>query len=34
MLGGTINTPMVRTSITGDIEESIELFGKDIPMAE
>ena len=29
---GTINTPMVRTSITGDIEESIKLFGKDIPI--
>ena len=28
---GTINTPMVRTSMTGDIEESMELFGKDIP---
>ena len=29
---GTINTPMVRTSITGDIEENMELFGKDIPI--
>lgn len=29
---GTINTPMVRTSITGDIEESMKLFGKDIPI--
>ena len=29
---GTFNTPMVRTSITGDIEESMELFGKDIPI--
>ncbi|OUW95643.1 MAG: hypothetical protein CBD90_02470 [Chloroflexi bacterium TMED230] len=29
---GTFNTPMVRTSITGDIEESIESFGKDIPI--
>ena len=29
---GTFNTPMVRTSITGDIEESMQLFGKDIPI--
>ena len=29
---GTINTPMVRNSITGDVEESLELFGKDIPI--
>ena len=29
---GTINTPMVRTSITGDIEENMELFGKNIPI--
>ena len=29
---GTFNTPMVRTSITGDVEESMELFGKDIPI--
>ncbi len=29
---GTFNTPMVRTSITGDIEESLESFGKDIPI--
>jgi len=29
---GTINTPMVRASITGDIEEKMELFGKDIPI--
>ena len=31
---GIINTPMVRTSVTGDIEESMKLFGKDIPTAE
>ena len=29
---GTFNTPMVRTSIKGDVEESMELFGKDIPI--
>ena len=29
---GTFNTTMVRTSITGDIEESLESFGKDIPI--
>ena len=29
---GTFNTPLVRTAITGDIEESIKLFGKDIPI--
>ena len=29
---GTFNTPIVRTSITSDVEESMELFGKDIPI--
>ena len=29
---GTFNTPMVRKSITGNIQESIDLFGKDIPI--
>ena len=29
---GTFITPMVSTSITGDIEESLESFGKDIPI--
>ncbi len=29
---GTINTPMVRTSMTGDIDYSMELFGKGIPV--
>ena len=29
---GTINTPMVTNSISGNINESLKLFGKDIPM--
>ena len=29
---GTINTPMVTSSISGNINESLKLFGKDIPM--
>ena len=29
---GTFNTPMVRNSISGNIEESIDLFGSDIPI--